>query len=154
VKRLIRPGQQDTDDAEDRDRGVGHDHTGPSQLLGDDRRDGGHDGGGHEPPGIHPAADGRHMGAADIGGDRPGERLRESRSAERDAQPDHADEHVIVRTHLDAGGAEDADGVRAVVDHAAVRVIAVVTIADDVEAARWVVRAADWDPRVYAAVSE
>jgi TatD DNase family protein len=87
------------------------------------------------------------MGAADIGGDRPGERLRESRSAERDAQPDHADEHVIVRTHLDAG-------VRAVVDHAAVRVIAVITIADDVEAARWVVRAADWDPRVYASVSE
>ena len=33
-------------------------------------------------------------------------------------------------------------------------VVAVVTIADDLEAARWVVRAADWDPRVYAAVSE
>jgi hypothetical protein len=30
----------------------------------------------------------------------------------------------------------------------------VVTIADDLEAARWVVRAADWDPRVEAAVSE
>jgi TatD DNase family protein len=44
--------------------------------------------------------------------------------------------------------------VRAVVDHAAVGVIAVVTIADDVEAARWVVRAADWDPRVYAALSK
>jgi hypothetical protein len=33
-------------------------------------------------------------------------------------------------------------------------VVAVVTIADDVEAARGVVRAADWDPRVYAAVAE
>jgi hypothetical protein len=33
-------------------------------------------------------------------------------------------------------------------------VVAVVTIADDLEAARWVVRAADLDPRVYAAVSE
>jgi TatD DNase family protein len=30
----------------------------------------------------------------------------------------------------------------------------VVTIADDLQAARWVVRLADWDPRVYAAVSE
>jgi TatD DNase family protein len=30
----------------------------------------------------------------------------------------------------------------------------VVIIADDLEAARWVVRAADWDPRVYAAVSK
>jgi TatD DNase family protein len=33
-------------------------------------------------------------------------------------------------------------------------VVAVVTIANDLEAARWVVRAADWGPRVYAAVSE
>ena len=30
---------------------------------------------------------------------------------------------------------------------------AVVTIADDLESARWVTRAADWDPRVYAAVA-
>ena len=38
--------------------------------------------------------------------------------------------------------------------NAARGVVAVVTIADDLEAARWVVRAADLDPRVYAAVSE
>jgi hypothetical protein len=37
--------------------------------------------------------------------------------------------------------------------NAARGVVAVVTIADDLEAARWVVRAADWDARVYAAVS-
>ena len=30
---------------------------------------------------------------------------------------------------------------------------AVVTIADDLESARWVTRAAEWDPRVYAAVA-
>ena len=31
--------------------------------------------------------------------------------------------------------------------------VAVVTIADDLASARWVTRAADWDPRVYAAVA-
>ena len=30
---------------------------------------------------------------------------------------------------------------------------AVVTIADDLDSARWVTEAADWDPRVYAAVA-
>jgi TatD DNase family protein len=44
--------------------------------------------------------------------------------------------------------------VHAILDRAeAVGVKAVVTIADDLEAARWAVRAADWDPRVYAAVA-
>ena len=57
-------------------------------------------------------------------------------------------------THLDACGASDADDVHAILDRAAaVGVTAVVTIADDMEAARWVTRAADWDPRVYAAVA-
>ena len=43
---------------------------------------------------------------------------------------------------------------RAIVDRAAaVGVTAVVTIADDLASARWVTRAADWDPRVYAAVA-
>ena len=43
---------------------------------------------------------------------------------------------------------------RAIVDRAAaVGVQAVVTIADDLESARWVTEAADWDPRVYAAVA-
>jgi TatD DNase family protein len=57
-------------------------------------------------------------------------------------------------THLDACGASDADDVHAILDRAAaVGVTAVVTIADDMESARWVTRAADWDPRVYAAVA-
>jgi TatD DNase family protein len=61
---------------------------------------------------------------------------------------------VDAHTHLDACGAEDADGVRAIVDRAAaVGVQAVVTIADDLHAARWVTEAAEWDPRVYAAVA-
>ena len=43
---------------------------------------------------------------------------------------------------------------RAIVDRAAaVGVAAVVTIADDLASARWVTRAAEWDPRVYAAVA-
>jgi TatD DNase family protein len=57
-------------------------------------------------------------------------------------------------THLDACGAADAAGVHAIVDRAAaVGVTAVVTIADDLDSARWVVRAAHWDRRVYAAVA-
>lgn len=61
---------------------------------------------------------------------------------------------IDAHTHLDACGADDADGVRAIVDRAqAVGVGAVVTIADDLESARWVTRAAEWDPRVYAAVA-
>lgn len=61
---------------------------------------------------------------------------------------------VDAHTHLDACGARDAEDVRAVVDRAAaVGVGAVVTIADDLESARWVTRAAEWDPRVYAAVA-
>jgi TatD DNase family protein len=61
---------------------------------------------------------------------------------------------VDAHTHLDACGAADADGVRAIVERAAaVGVQAVVTIADDLASARWVTRAAEWDPRVYAAVA-
>ncbi|MBO0882951.1 MAG: TatD family hydrolase [Mycobacterium sp.] len=61
---------------------------------------------------------------------------------------------VDAHTHLDACGAIDGDDVRAIVDRAAaVGVVAVVTIADDLESARWVTRAAEWDPRVYAAVA-
>jgi TatD DNase family protein len=61
---------------------------------------------------------------------------------------------VDAHTHLDACGAHDADGVRAIVDRAAaVGIGAVVTIADDLASARWVTHAADWDPRVYAAVA-
>jgi TatD DNase family protein len=61
---------------------------------------------------------------------------------------------VDAHTHLDACGARDAADVQAILDRAAsVGVEAVVTIADDLESARWVVSAADWDERVYAAVA-
>jgi TatD DNase family protein len=61
---------------------------------------------------------------------------------------------VDAHTHLDACGASDAESVRAIVDRAeAVGVRAVVTIADDLASARWVVGAAHVDPRVYAAVA-
>jgi TatD DNase family protein len=61
---------------------------------------------------------------------------------------------VDAHTHLDACGAVDADDVRAILDRAeAVGVWAAVTIADDLDSARWAVQAADWDPRVYAAVA-
>jgi TatD DNase family protein len=61
---------------------------------------------------------------------------------------------IDAHTHLDACGAHDTAGVTAIVDRAAaVGVGAVVTIADDLDSARWVTRAASWDPRVYAAVA-
>jgi TatD DNase family protein len=61
---------------------------------------------------------------------------------------------IDAHTHLDACGAENADEVRAICDRAAaVGVQAVVTIADDLDSARWAVTAAGWDERVYAAVA-
>ena len=61
---------------------------------------------------------------------------------------------VDAHTHLDACGAVDAESVAAVVDRAAaVGVGRVVTVADDMDAARFAVRAAHWDDRVYAAVA-
>ncbi len=61
---------------------------------------------------------------------------------------------IDAHTHLDACGARDAAGVAAILERAAaVGVAAVVTIADDLASARWVTRAAGWDPRVYAAVA-
>jgi len=61
---------------------------------------------------------------------------------------------IDAHTHLDACGAQDGDDVRAVVDRAAaVGVVAVVTIADDLASARWATQAAEWDSRVYAAVA-
>jgi TatD DNase family protein len=61
---------------------------------------------------------------------------------------------VDAHTHLDACGAKDSDDVIAIVDRAAaVGVTAVVTIADDLASARWATQAAEWDPRVYAAVA-
>ncbi|MFX1760011.1 TatD family hydrolase [Rhodococcus sp. As11] len=61
---------------------------------------------------------------------------------------------VDAHTHLDACGAEDAGTTSAIVDRAAaVGVGRIVTVADDLEAARFAVRAAHWDDRVYAAVA-
>lgn len=61
---------------------------------------------------------------------------------------------VDAHTHLDACGATDAASVREMVDRAAaVGVERVVTVADDLHAARFAVHAAHWDPRVYAAVA-
>ena len=78
------------------------------------------------------------------------------RSAERAAPPTPEPLAPLIdaHTHLDACGAVDADGVRAIADRAAaVGVAAIVTVADDLDSARWVTRAADWDCRVYAAVA-
>lgn len=61
---------------------------------------------------------------------------------------------VDAHTHLDACGARDAASTAAILDRAAaVGVGRVVTVADDLEAARFAVRAAHWDDRVYAAVA-
>ncbi|MDQ3990507.1 MAG: TatD family hydrolase, partial [Actinomycetota bacterium] len=60
---------------------------------------------------------------------------------------------IDAHVHLDACGATDAVGVRAVLDRAqAVGVAAVVTVADDMASAGWVTEAAGWDRRVHAAV--
>lgn len=79
-----------------------------------------------------------------------------SNRREREAPPAPAALAPLIdaHTHLDACGARDAADVRAIVDRAAaVGVGAVVTIADDLDSARWAARAAEWDPRVYAAAA-
>ncbi|OHV06335.1 DNAase [Mycobacterium talmoniae] len=82
--------------------------------------------------------------------------MSSKRSAKREAPPAPPPLAPLIdaHTHLDACGATDADGVRTLLDRAAqAGVEAVVTVADDLASARWVTRAADWDPRVYAAVA-
>lgn len=82
--------------------------------------------------------------------------MSSKRSAERVAPPapDPLGPLIDAHTHLDACGAADADGLRAICDRAeAAGVQAVVTVADDLASARWVTRAADADERVYAAVA-
>ena len=79
---------------------------------------------------------------------------RELSSARRRPPRSRSTPLIDAHTHLDACGATDAESVTAIVDRAAaVGVQAVVTIADDLESARWVTEAADWDARVYAAVA-
>ncbi len=61
---------------------------------------------------------------------------------------------VDAHTHLDACGCATPDDVAAAMDRAAaVGVRQVVTVADDMESARWVVDAAGWHQNLYAAVA-
>ncbi len=61
---------------------------------------------------------------------------------------------VDAHTHLDACGFDTPELVRAALDRAtAVGVGTVVTVADDLPSARWVVDAAQWDTRLFAAVA-
>ena len=59
---------------------------------------------------------------------------------------------VDAHTHLDACGAGDAAAVKEMVDRAvSAGVDRVITVADDLAAARWAAEAATWDDRVFAA---
>lgn len=61
---------------------------------------------------------------------------------------------VDAHTHLDACGARTADEVAVVLDRAAsVGVTRVITVADDLDSARWAATAATWDERLFAAVA-
>ena len=61
---------------------------------------------------------------------------------------------VDAHTHLDACGARTAGDVRGILDRAhAVGVQAAVTIADDLDSARWAAAATEWDDRLWAAVA-
>lgn len=61
---------------------------------------------------------------------------------------------IDAHTHLDACGATDVESVAVMVDRAAAAGVGrVVTVADDLAAARWAVAAANSDERVYAAVA-
>jgi TatD DNase family protein len=61
---------------------------------------------------------------------------------------------VDAHTHLDACGFRTPEQVRAALDRAtAAGVDRVVTVSDDLNAARWVVQAAGWDERLFAAVA-
>ncbi len=61
---------------------------------------------------------------------------------------------IDAHTHLDAAAGTTAEEVRAAMDRAAaVGVVAAVTVADDLAAARWTIQAAGWDDRVHAAVA-
>jgi TatD DNase family protein len=80
--------------------------------------------------------------------------LRVSRNRPAPPPPPPLAPLVDAHTHLDACGARTAEDVRAILDRAqAVGVQAAVTIADDLDSARWVARASGWDDRLYAAVA-
>ena len=68
--------------------------------------------------------------------------------------PEPLEPLIDSHTHLDACGATDAASVAEIVDRAErVGVGRVVTVADELAAARFAVDAANWDPRVYAATA-
>jgi TatD DNase family protein len=68
--------------------------------------------------------------------------------------PDGVGAVVDAHTHLDACGFRTPEAVRDALDRAAsVGVGTVVTVADDLGSARWVVEAAQWDARLFAAVA-
>ncbi|MBP2340747.1 TatD DNase family protein [Saccharothrix coeruleofusca] len=77
------------------------------------------------------------------------------RRGERPPVPERLPAPVVdAHTHLDACGARTPEGVREVLDRAvAAGVDRVVTVADDMAAARWAAEAATWDERVFAAVA-
>ena len=61
---------------------------------------------------------------------------------------------VDAHTHLDACGARESADVSTMVDRAAsAGVTRVITVADDLNAARWAAEASTWDDRVFAAVA-
>jgi TatD DNase family protein len=61
---------------------------------------------------------------------------------------------VDAHTHLDACGCADADDVAAAMGRAgAVNVRQVVTVADDMNSARWVAAAVDWHPDLFGAIA-
>jgi TatD DNase family protein len=74
---------------------------------------------------------------------------------ERPPAPERLPAPVVdAHTHLDACGAVTAADVVAMADRAeAAGVTRVVTVADDLGAARWAAEAATWDSRVFAAVA-
>jgi len=74
---------------------------------------------------------------------------------ERPPIPDRLPVSVVdSHTHLDACGAVTAADVKEMVDRAELAGVArVVTVADDLPSARWVVEASTWDSRVFAAVA-
>ncbi|QFZ16639.1 TatD family hydrolase [Saccharothrix syringae] len=77
------------------------------------------------------------------------------RAGERPPAPEPLPVPVVdAHTHLDACGAKTPEDVKALLDRAgAAGVDRVVTVADDLDSARWVVEAAGWDDRVFAAVA-
>ncbi|GAA1261462.1 TatD family hydrolase [Saccharothrix xinjiangensis] len=77
------------------------------------------------------------------------------RRGERPPAPEPLPAPVVdAHTHLDACGAKTPQDVKAVLDRAgAAGVDRVVTVADDLDAARWAAEAATWDERVFAAVA-